>query len=163
MKAPICDICLRSSILCSGCKRLIDEGKITVPDINVSRKIFEVSERFKSPKTVTIKRVIETDNNILIVPVEGDASKIIGKEGLIVRELSRIMGKNVRVIEETRDKREFIERIVFPAKVSGMNVLYTEDGEVLKVVLNRKPGISEENLREIMKEVHGDNVRIVSE
>lgn len=164
MKTPICDICLRSSILCTACKEKLDRGDISEDDVNISRSIFEASEKFKSLRGVTIKKIIETPNSIVIIPERGDAAKIIGRGGSIVKEISKILNKNVRVIEETRDKHEFIEKMIFPASISAINVLYTEEGEVLKVIVsNDKPlHVSEENLREVVKQVFGQEVRIIS-
>jgi transcription antitermination factor NusA-like protein len=163
MKAPICEICLRSSILCSACKEKLDTGRITEADVKVSRTVFEASDRFKSLRSVTVKRVIDTPSNTIIITERDDAAKVIGKGGSIVRELTKTLNKNVRVIEETSDRREFIEHLVFPAKVSAVNVLYSEGGEMLKAILDRRPGISEQNLREIVKQVYGQDIIISAE
>jgi transcription antitermination factor NusA-like protein len=163
MKTPICDICLRSSILCSACESKVKNGEISEADVRVSRALFYASEKFKSLRGITIKKVLETENNILLIPEKGDASKIIGRGGLVAKELTKTLGKNFRVIEETSDKREFIEKMIFPAKVTAMNVLYAEDGEVLKVMVSRKPSVSEDTLREVMKEVYNEDIRIVDE
>ncbi len=162
MKAPICDICLRSSILCSACQEKLNRGEITESDVNVSRVVFKLSERFRTLRDVTIKKAIETKNNIVIIPEKGDSAKIIGRGGSIVRELSKNLNKNVRVIEETNDKRDFIEKMVFPAKVSAINILYTENGEKLKIVVSniKKLPISEENLREVVKKIFGQDIEI---
>ena len=163
MKAPICEICLRSSILCSACKEKLDTGSITDADVKVSRTIFEASDRFRSLRSVTVKRVIETPGNTIIITETADAAKIIGKGGLIVKDLTKTIGKNVRVVEETSDRREFIERLVFPARVSAVNVLYSDGGEMLKAIVDRRPGISEQNLREIVKQVYGQDIVLASE
>ena len=97
MKAPICDICLRSSILCVACLAKLEKGEISEGDVRISRALFDATERFKSLRGVIIHKVIETPNNILIIPDKGDAAKIIGKGGTIVKELIKILGKNVRI------------------------------------------------------------------
>ena len=163
MKAPICDICLRSSILCSACNGKLVSGEISESDVNVSRAVLHASEKFKSLRGVTVRKVIDTPNSMILIPEKGESAKIIGKMGLIVKELSRIIGKNVRVIEETPDKREFIEKMIFPVKVSAINVLFTDEGEMLKVIVTRKPPISEEALREVVKRVYGEDIRLVNE
>ena len=163
MKAPICDICLRSSILCVACLAKLEKGEISEGDVRISRTLFDATERFKSLRGVIIHKVIETPNNILIIPEKGDAAKIIGKGGTIVKELIKILGKNVRIIEETHDKREFIEKVIFPAKVSAMNILYTDEGEALKVMVDRQLSLTESSLREVVKQVYGQDVKVVNE
>ena len=165
MKAPICDICLRSSILCLACREKMDRGDITESDVNVSRSLFEVSDRFRSLRSITITKVIETPNNIILVPEKGDAARIIGKGGTIAKELTKLLGKNVRIIEQTSDRREFIEKMIFPATISAMNVLYTDKGEVLKILIpkDKKLPVSEENLRQVVNQVFDIDIRIMNE
>lgn len=163
MKAPICDICLRSSILCPACKKKLDRREISDSDISVSRKLFEASDRFNSLKGVQIRKIIETPNNIILISGIGDAARIIGKAGMIVKDLSKSLGKNVRVIEETSDKRDFIERVIFPSKIIAMNVLFKEDREVLKIIISpeRQLPLGKDNLNEIVKQVFDQDILIV--
>ena len=165
MKAPICDICLRSSMLCSACNEKLKNGLITEADVKASRAVFEESGRMNTLRGVTIRRVIETPRNLVIIPQKGDASKMIGRGGMVSRKLTERLGKNVRVVEVAADMKDFIENIIFPVKVSAMNVLYAEEGECTKVIipdLSRSP-VPEDTLREVLEDLYGKRIRFVKE
>ncbi len=165
MKSPICDICLRSSILCSACNDRLKNGLITDADIRVSRAVFEESGKAKALRSVTIRKVIETERNLVIIPQRGDASKIIGRGGMVSRKLTEKLGKNVRVVEEARDMKDFIENLIFPIKVSAINVLYTDGGECTKVIIPdlSRSSMPEVALRKLLEDVYGKGIRLVRE
>ena len=133
MKAPICEICLKNDILCSGCNAKLEEGKITPVDVEVSRKLVKLEEKIPSLKSVELKKVIETRNSYILVVKKGDAPKIIGKRGSVIKKISEVLGKDTRVIEETKNLEELLQNLVKPANIKGINILYTPEGEIYRV------------------------------
>lgn len=165
MKAPICDVCLNSDLLCKACKGNLDRGIITKADINVSRLIYKVSQKVKSLKDITIRKVIETRNVIIIICKPGDAAKIIGKSGVVIKNLSKNIGKIARVVEETNNYRSFLQGLIYPVPILGINILYTPDKEVLKIRIPKKATlpISERDFVQITKELFNKHVEFVNE
>ena len=165
MKAPICDICLRSSMLCSACNEKLASGSISSADVEVSRAVFEESERIKALRGVTIRKVIETPKAVIILPQKGDASSLIGRGGMVSKALTKKLGKNVRVVEQAPDMKDFIENLIFPYKVSAINVLYSSEGESLKAIVPdiRRSPVPEPGLRKAVEEIYGKRIRFVSE
>ncbi|HDD46414.1 MAG TPA: transcription elongation factor NusA [Candidatus Aenigmarchaeota archaeon] len=162
MKAPICDVCLTSDILCKADKEKMEKGIISESDVRVSRSIYELSKHVRPLKDITIKKVIETNNLVVIVCKEGDASKIIGKSGVIVKKLSKHLGKTVRVIEEAKDMRDFVQKLLFPTYVLGINILYTPEKEIYKIKIPKKrANINTKSLEEIIKKAFGVEAKIV--
>ena len=113
MKAPICEICLRSSLLCSACKEKIDNGKISDTEVDVLKFLFRLSDRVRSLADIRIIRVIDSDI-ILIISGKGDAAKIVGKGGSVVKALAKEFGKSIKVIEEAGDFKDFLSKLLSP-------------------------------------------------
>ncbi len=157
MKAPICGICLNSDMLCIACMRKLDEGKISENDVKISRLISEAARDFGPLNDVAIKRVVEGKTLIVVVCGKGDVAKLMGREGMLARKLSKLTGKNVRIIEESGDVKEFMQNLLQPVPVIGINVLYREGEEVLKVIIpaGRAAPIPEASFAEIVRLMFG--------
>ncbi len=164
MKAPICGICLNSGILCSSCQGRLDSGEITEREIEVSRSIMKLSSRIKILREAEIRKVVETENALVLIAAEGTADKLVGKGGIAVRWMTEEFGKRVKVVEESRDFRAFVQELLFPVPVLTVNVLHTPRGETLRVVIPRgkKPSISPREIGKIAETVFGKSVEIVS-
>ena len=137
MKAGICGICLNSDMLCMACKKKLDEGNVTESYVRMARAVNGLSKTFRQMEGVTINRVVEGKDMAVIVCGKGDRSRMIGREGMIINRLSKAVGKNVRVVEETNDVKEFVQGLISPVTLVGMNVVYTKEGEVLKLIIPR--------------------------
>ena len=165
MKAPICGICLNSGMLCPACKKKLDEGKITEGDIKFSRMVHDASKRFRPLDEVTINRVIEGKNMAVIICGKGDRARLIGKEGLMIKKLSKSAGKQIRVVEETNCMKEFIQNLIHPVPLIGINIIYAPEGEVLKIIIPRERGIPmpKTSFDEVIRLVFGKSAIILNE
>jgi len=133
MHTSVCEVCLNSNILCSGCGLKLSNNEITEADINVSRFLYKLSEEIKNLKDVEIKRIVDSDV-LLIVAKIGDGAKLVGKNGSVVKALAKEYKKSIRVVEEAPGNiRKFVENLVSPLTVVGINRLYTPEGEVYRV------------------------------
>jgi len=134
MKLPICEICAKEEdLLCAGCQKKLDEGRITASDIKLGRKLYSLLKSEASLKDVEILRILESDKLCVIVVGKGSAAKLIGKRGQMVRKISKIVGKDVRVVEASDDFEHLVENVLKPASVLGINILYTKEGEIYRV------------------------------
>ena len=124
MVLPVCDVCLKSGILCQGCENKLDSGEITQIDLDIAKVLFKLGEG----KLGFIK-TIEVGDIVIIVTEKDQVGKLIGKNGKIVRELSRTFGKKIRVVGQDSDLKAVCSDILAPARVSGINVVYGIDGE----------------------------------
>lgn len=162
---PICEICLNSDILCSGCQKKLEEGRITQDDVDVSRMLFEMSERIKSLKDVKMKKAMNSEILVLVAG-KGDGAKLVGKSGVVVKALAKKYEKPIRVLEEG-EFRTFVQNIIQPVPLEGINTLYSSEGEVLKVrlPLSQKNRLlfSEETFRNLIKDVYNKDAELVFE
>jgi len=162
MKSPLCGVCLKSGMLCRTCRERVEAGLISDTDLKVSRILLELSGRVKSLKDVTLKKAVESDDLLVIICEEGEAAKFIGRSGIVAKKLERELGKRVSIVEEAGDVKEFIEKALHPVPVAGVNVLYREGKEALKVMVRKSHlrRVNARDLRETVKMLYGKNVEI---
>ncbi len=124
MVLPVCDVCLKSGILCQGCENKLKSGEITQIDLDIAKLLFKLGEG-----KIGFKKTIEIGDVVIIVTDKDQVGKIIGKSGKIVRAISKKIGKKVRVIGEGSDFKEIATDLVAPARISGINIVYGKNGE----------------------------------
>lgn len=124
MVLPVCDVCLKSGMLCQGCENKLKSGEISQLDLDIAKVLYKLGDG-----KLGFKKTIEVGDIVIIVTEKDQVGKLIGKNGKIVRELSRTVGKKIRVVGENSDLREVSRDILAPARVSGINVVYGTDGE----------------------------------
>ncbi len=124
MVLPVCDVCLKSGMLCQGCENKLKSGEITQLDLDIAKLLFKLGEG-----KIGFKKTIEIGDVVIIVTEKENVGKLIGKSGKIVRAISKKVGKKVRVMGEGSDFKEIARDIVAPARISGINIVYGRDGE----------------------------------
>lgn len=128
MKAPICEICLKSGILCLGCEEKLKKGIITELDVKISKLLYELEEEHHI-RDITFVKAVESRSLIVIIVGEGEIGNLIGKGGKTVKFLQRALRKKIRIIEDTDDIRKIIQDLLHPARILGMNILYLPSGD----------------------------------
>jgi transcription antitermination factor NusA-like protein len=124
----ICSVCRKSDMLCSACNNLLSVGKITKTDIAVSRALEKVAP------SIDFFRTFEHRGKIVIIAGK-DSGRIIGKGGKTAKALSKILGKDVDVIEEGDEKKMVEKMIRVPAL--AVNKVYGKE-EKLRVRVEKR-------------------------
>ncbi len=124
MKAPICKICQRSDILCAGCQAKLDNGEISLHDVEVARALAKLSDRYSAIEKTEFKKAFGIGNLTIIMVPKGMAGQMIGRRGIFIKELSKMLNKKIKIVEETPDNKELIQKVLFPAKLIGVNIVY---------------------------------------
>jgi len=165
MQAPLCEVCLSSDVLCGGCATKLADGKLTQAEIDVSRFIYKLSDKVKSLQDAKLLNVIDADI-MVIVAGKGDAAKLVGKGGAIVKALAKKYEKSIKVIEE-KEFKPFMVELMHPLAASGFNTVFTTGGEVYRIRVpagkKQKQHISEANLMSIAQKLFGKKIEIVFE
>ncbi len=167
MRFPICKVCLKNKILCKACEKVVKENKIDGEEIKMYRQINRILKPYNFAEDIEIKRAISNENVLLIITNKNDVSKIIGKQGGIVRKLGKELNRQIRVMAEPSSPKEFIKEIFFSIPIMGINTVYTPNSTTYKI---RIPGsernnmsISPEKFSNIFNSFFNENVDIIFE
>ncbi len=162
MKSDICDVCLNSGMLCASCQEKVDDGLVSKSELEILKSIRQEENENKSLKDANVRRVIETSKSIVLVSAKGDSSKIIGRGGSTVKKLVKRLNKNVKVVEESSDNREFLQSLIFPTPILSLNVVYSQGGEKyrMKIPGDGRLGMPKDAFLEIAQKLLGKSVDI---
>jgi len=122
MRLPICGACLESDKLCEGCSDRLEKGEIRNSDIELARAMAKVSEQHPQLEKAEFLKTHAVDDLFVVEVPKGSAGQIIGRKGALIKELCAHMNKRIKVVEETTEKREFVEKVLNPAKMKGLRV-----------------------------------------
>lgn len=167
MKAPICNVCLKSDQLCSGCEEKLEEDRIGEIDIKISRILHDLSGEYGSLKDSEIQKIFDTENVIVVVTAEGDGAKVVGRQGEIVKELADRVDKSIRVVENAEEDLDVIKGLLSPAEVKSVNTVFKPSGQSKKIVVdeeyNGKINLSTDEFEQIVEEVTGEEYELAFE
>lgn len=144
MQAPICEVCLRSELLCAGCADKLNRGELSQAEIDVCRALYAMSDKMKGLKEVRLRKVIDTaglgqpserPSVLLLIAGTGDGGRLVGKGGAVVKALAKQFDKSIRVLEEAHDMRAFAAGLLAPAAIAGIDTVYGRDGESFRIRL----------------------------
>jgi transcription antitermination factor NusA-like protein len=160
-------VCLKSSILCLGCEHKVKEGKISQLDVKISRILFDLAKNDRGIASINFKRSIEVDDLIVILVGKGEISNVVGKGGRVIHRLEEALNSKIRVIEEGADIRKQVQDVLTPAKVLGINILYSGGGEEYRVRIPRAylkllPA-SIDTFQDFFKKLTNKNIKLVFE
>ena len=93
-------------------------------DLDIAKILYRVGDG-----KIGFKKTIEIGDMVIIVTEKDQVGKLIGKSGKIVREISKTIGRKVRVVGENSDLRSVARDILAPARISGINIVYGKDGQ----------------------------------
>ncbi len=134
MKGPLCGVCLTSDILCTGCESKLKSGELTDGDVSFSRALVQMAESHPVLENIEFIKTISHSGIFVVIVPRGMLKNIIGKQGVFVKELSRLLGAGrLKIVEETSNPREMVSRIIYPANLLGVNVVFHEKKQTYKI------------------------------
>lgn len=135
MKIPLDTICVRSGVLCPRCKRLIDSGTHAQSEVDIMKALLELEEdpSNKFLREASYFKSYYVDSMVIVVI---DVSDTIPQSMLIRlgRTLSEKLGLRVRVIRRSQDIKTFLAQIFAPARIQGVDSVWTPDGDVQHII-----------------------------
>lgn len=165
MKAPICEKCIQSNALCPKCEKKLKSGKITEMDVSVARTLYELQKKHYVEDFSFERTVVIGDN--LFIFTKGDVASLIGRGGRIVRSISESLGKKVRILGLTADMKTTVKDLVYPVRVKSSSIIFTLEGETLKLVIDKedeqKLSLEKEVINEILHKLFSLNAELVFE
>lgn len=163
METPLCSVCIENDdILCNGCRSKLDDGELTQVDVELSRLLHDLSERIGTLEDVTIKETIQTSNAIVVLTEEGDGPRVVGRNGRVVKKMADLFDKSIRVVEDTGELEEVVDKLLAPAEHEGIRTVYRPDGEEKKVSVNEdyEPRVpfTKEEFRDLVERLAGEKI-----
>lgn len=156
----ICKVCLSSDILCSGCSRKLEEGKITKTDVKMSRAVQKLSE--ETGIDVDFIQSYEHEGRIFVIVESRHAAGFIGPGGRNIKKLSEILGKPVKLLEKAEgSERHVIEKLI-GAPVLGINKVYS-NGESFKIRVERRYMRNVQPLTGMIAKILGKKISFIFE
>jgi transcription antitermination factor NusA-like protein len=166
VETSICETCLSSDSLCNECQNKLEKGKITEKDIEVSKFLMILSDKVKSLSDIKIIKIIDSECLIIVSKI-GDAAKLVGKNGFVVKALAKEFKKPIRILEEAETMQKFVENLISPISIQGVNTLYTPEGEVFKfrIPFNHKGrlNVTPESFTDIMSDIYNCKAELIFE
>ena len=89
MNLPICSVCLNSDLLCPACQEKVDKKLVSEKELELYRRVSQLSEKFKGLKDVEIESLIEDKDVLVVVCSKGDVSRVVGRGGSNIKRLLR--------------------------------------------------------------------------
>ena len=164
MKTLICDPDLRREALCSECRKKLEQGKLSMLEIEVSRKLYRLNKKFFF-LDLELKGVVELNDEVVVLLCTGKLGQIIGRGGRTIAELGKELGKKCRVIEKGSDKKKMVQDLAGDnVRVIGINKIFNMGNLEYSVVINREDETklisSRENLEKGLEKILGSKTRI---
>jgi len=72
---------------------------------------------FESLTHASLKDCFEQSNRLVFVVNQGEIGKAIGKAGINIRKIERVLKRKIKIVEFNPDMLIFIQNIFFPLKV----------------------------------------------
>ena len=151
----ICSVCLKNDILCNACSKKIASGQVTQVDVDISRAIHKLGI------DADFIRSIDAGEYFVIITDKKDSAIIIGRGGRNVKRIGTMLGKNIRIIEDSKDEKLFIERAI-GAQVLGINKFYGQK-EVHKIRVEGRYKSRVAPMESLVSKILGKNVKFVFE
>jgi transcription antitermination factor NusA-like protein len=166
MQFPICKVCLDNDILCNACAEKVGKNEIKADEIKMYRRLNKLLTDQKPLKDVEIKRVL--GNEILVIITgKGGVSRLIGKDGRMVKKIAKELNMPIRVIDQPSELKNLINEVLFTVPILGINILYKPEGEVYIIRIPKsdrtKLPVSSEVLAAISRSMFNVDIDVIFE
>lgn len=135
MKIPLDIICVRSGILCPRCRKVIEGGEHTEIEVEVMRYLLELENdaNFRFLRNATYVKSYKADSMLIVIL---DIQESIPRPVIIrlSKALEEKLGIRIRIIQKTSDPKSFISQLISPARIQGIDSVWTPDGSVQHIV-----------------------------
>ena len=167
IKLPICSFDAKTGILCAKCESKLRSGEISKSDVEASKALIHLADKFNELGKVTLKRSFESGGNYVLEFEPVDLSHLRADPKLF-GELDVAMKGKVWVVGAGGSDRKFLEDIFFPAKVVTVNTVWlTDGGKRTKVIVPARRSeryIGDfEKLRDMVKQARGIELLVETE
>ena len=157
MKTPICSFDAKTGILCSKCESKVKSGHLTEGDIEGSIKLTHLAEKNNVIDKFTLVGAYKIDEKLVLILPASDISTLRADNELANR-IKKEFNQNVWFVENGATEKRFIENLIYPIKISSINLVWLPDGNKLtKIIVSNKKNqnkkIEINNITKIAKDI----------
>ncbi len=137
VKAPICEVCQRSDVLCPVDEEKLRRGEISELDVKISRILYQLDRKYRIGPDFEFVRAFDMGSFILVL-VRGEVGRLIGKGGKVLRAFRQAVGKPVRIVEVGVDLKKTLQDLFGNVRVLGIDLVFRPEGQVYRIRVPRK-------------------------
>ena len=157
MKTPICSFDAKTGILCSKCESKLKSGHLTEGDIEGSIKLTRLAEKNNILDKFTLVGAYKIDEKMVLILPASDISTLRSDNELL-NKIKKEFNQNVWFVENGATEKRFIENLIYPIKISSINLVWLPDGNKLtKIIVSNKKNqnkkIESNNITKIAKDI----------
>ncbi|MDG6920529.1 MAG: transcription elongation factor NusA [Nitrososphaerota archaeon] len=167
LKLPICAFDAKTGILCGNCESRLAKGEISKADVEASKAVASLADRFPELAKVTLKRASEAKGSYVVEFEQSDMAALRANPQLHEGLEAALKGK-VYLVGAGVSDRQFLEEVFYPAKVLTVNTVWLQDGgKKTKVVVPAKRSERRigdfDKLRDAVKRARGIDLLVETE
>lgn len=147
-------------MLCGACSRKVESGQVKPVEIELSRALNKINKE-KSFDTDFLY-AIEDGSRLFVIVESRHAGRFIGPGGRNIKELSKILGRQVKLLEKAEGSDKHVIEKLIGVPILGINKLYS-NGESYKVRVERRYMKSVQSLSSVVSMMIGKKVSFVFE
>ena len=149
MKTPICVFDAKTGVLCSKCESKLKSGHISQGDVEASIKLTKIEEKNNDIKKLTLVSAYRIEDDTVLIMPSSDITTIRMDEK-ILKDIKKEFPGDIWFIENGATEKRFIENLVYPLKLSTMNLVWLpDDNKLTKIVINKKKQSRNVNINDI--------------
>jgi transcription antitermination factor NusA-like protein len=157
LKTPICSFDAKTGSLCSKCESKLKTGHLSVGDVEASIKLTRLAEKNNILDKFTLVGAYKIEEKLVLILTPSDIS-ILRSDIELLNKIKKEFNDNVWFVESGASERRFIENLIFPIKISSINLVWLPDGNKLtKIIISNKKNqnkkIDSNNVTKIAKEI----------
>jgi len=172
LRIPLDTLCVKTGVLCPRCQSIVRSGSVKEYEVDVMRELLDLEELpdFKFLKDMEYVRSV-TSEGALVIILQDVRDNTPDPRSL--NKLSWVLGERLktktRIITNTKDLKEVVKQLVFPARITSVNTIWLPDGTVEYVVkipkfeMRNLPFKRREVIEDILTQITGNVVRIRAE
>jgi len=137
MITPICKSCAWAKTLCPQCSQELNSGNISNLDVEISRILYRINETHNISRASFCKSI--NFSNVVVILTDCEPGLLIGKRGIVVSAISHALNRRVRILRKDSDVKRLISDLISPAKLVGINSVYSNKSEKFKIRIQNDP------------------------
>ncbi|MEM0026000.1 MAG: transcription elongation factor [Zestosphaera sp.] len=169
MRIPLDVLCVKTGVLCPRCQSIVRGGSVREYEVDVMRELLDLEELtdFKFLKDMEYVRSVMGEGALVVILQD---TKNNTPDPRSLNKLSWILSERLKVktkiVTNTRDLKEIVKQLVFPARITSVNTIWLPDGTVEYVVrvprfeLRNLPFKRREIIEDLLTQITGNVVRI---